>query len=144
MNVQSRDIGTRPGFSYEFGVRPQVAPFVYGSQVSDVVSVMWPFDAVKPYLSDKPLRRPARTRTIARRCDVYLIPEIEGGFSVVAANLPGVASQGETEEEALANIKEAFEGSIQSYKEHALKIPWLATPEGPEPGSILRTVVIHV
>lgn len=35
--------------------------------------------------------------------------ETEGGFSVWIPDLPGCASQGETIEEALANIKEAAE-----------------------------------
>ncbi len=35
--------------------------------------------------------------------------ETEGGFSVWVPDLPGCASQGETLEEALQNIKEAIE-----------------------------------
>ena len=35
--------------------------------------------------------------------------ETEGGFSVWVPDLPGCASQGETVEEALENIKEAIE-----------------------------------
>lgn len=35
--------------------------------------------------------------------------ETEGGFSVWVPDLPGCASQGETLEEALKNIKEAIE-----------------------------------
>lgn len=35
--------------------------------------------------------------------------ETEGGFSVWVPDLPGCASQGETLEEALRNIKEAIE-----------------------------------
>ena len=35
--------------------------------------------------------------------------EKEGGFSVWVPDLPGCASQGETFEEALSNIKEAIE-----------------------------------
>ena len=43
-----------------------------------------------------------------RRFSVVLQSETEGGFSVFVPALPGCASQGETEEEALANIKEAI------------------------------------
>lgn len=44
---------------------------------------------------------------MTRRFHVVLQPEKEGGFSVFVPALPGCASQGETEEEALRNIKEA-------------------------------------
>jgi predicted RNase H-like HicB family nuclease len=40
---------------------------------------------------------------------VRLIPEKEGGYSVVVPGLPGCVSQGETRDEALANIEEAIE-----------------------------------
>lgn len=58
------------------------------------------------------------------QCRVRLCPEEEGGFSVFALNLPGAASQGETEEEALANIREACTGAIKSYMDRDGKIPW--------------------
>ncbi len=40
---------------------------------------------------------------------VILEPSEEGGFTVYVPSLPGCISEGETEEEALANIKEAIE-----------------------------------
>jgi len=40
---------------------------------------------------------------------VRLIPETEGGFSVIVPGLPGCCSQGETRQEALSNIKEAIQ-----------------------------------
>jgi predicted RNase H-like HicB family nuclease len=49
---------------------------------------------------------------------VRLIPEDEGGYSVVVPGLPGCVSQGETREEALGNIQEA----IQLYLEVAHEI----------------------
>ncbi len=59
-----------------------------------------------------------------RECRALLIPEEEGGFSVVCTSLPGVASQGETEIDAIANLREAFLGAIQSYQELGMEIPW--------------------
>jgi len=44
-------------------------------------------------------------------------PEETGGYSVVIPALGGCASQGETFEEALANIKEAAELYIDDMKE---------------------------
>ena len=40
---------------------------------------------------------------------VILEAQEEGGFTVYAPSLPGCISQGDTKEEALANIKEAIE-----------------------------------
>jgi predicted RNase H-like HicB family nuclease len=40
---------------------------------------------------------------------VVLEPQEEGGFTVQCVEIPGAISQGETREEALANIKEAIE-----------------------------------
>lgn len=38
----------------------------------------------------------------------YLIPDEDGGFVVYAKGYGGVTSQGDTREEAIENIKEAF------------------------------------
>ena len=40
---------------------------------------------------------------------VRLIPEEEGGYSVLVPGLPGCVSQGETREEALENVRIAIE-----------------------------------
>jgi len=40
---------------------------------------------------------------------VVLEPSEEGGFTIYAPSLPGCISEGNTEEEALKNIKEAIE-----------------------------------
>lgn len=45
---------------------------------------------------------------------VILIPDPDGGFVVEVPSLPGCYSQGETEAEALANIREAIELHIES------------------------------
>ncbi|MBZ0288131.1 MAG: type II toxin-antitoxin system HicB family antitoxin, partial [Anaerolineae bacterium] len=40
---------------------------------------------------------------------VVLIPDVEnGGFTVIVPSLPGCISEGDTEAEALANIKDAI------------------------------------
>lgn len=46
------------------------------------------------------------------------------GYSVIATNLPGVQSQGNTMAEAEANIRDAFQGVIQSYLDQGMPIPW--------------------
>ena len=49
---------------------------------------------------------------VARKFTVLLEREEEGGFIVKALELP-VATEGETKEEALSNIKEAIEGYLE-------------------------------
>jgi antitoxin HicB len=58
-----------------------------------------------------------------REFEVVLQPEDEGGFSVFVPGLPGCVSQGETREEALAMIKEAIEGYLESLDAHGDPIP---------------------
>ena len=43
------------------------------------------------------------------RLKVVLEPAEEGGYTIYVPSLPGCISEGETVEEALANIKEAIE-----------------------------------
>ncbi len=48
---------------------------------------------------------------------VRLIPEEEGGYSVLVPGLPGCVSQGETRDEALANIREAIGDYLTAIEE---------------------------
>ncbi len=55
---------------------------------------------------------------------VILEPDLEaGGFVVSCPALPGCVSEGETREEALANIREAIEGVLASLKSRNLPLP---------------------
>jgi predicted RNase H-like HicB family nuclease len=65
-------------------------------------------------------------------CRLYLLPEVDGGFSAIVPGLPGVASQGDTEAEAIANVCEAFQGVVETYRDYDEPIPW-ADPEDVEP-----------
>ena len=40
---------------------------------------------------------------------IILEPSDEGGYTAIVPSLPGCISEGDTEEEALANIREAIE-----------------------------------
>jgi len=69
------------------------------------------------------------------RCHLAIIKDGEGSFSAVVMNLPGAGSCGDTEEEAIANVREAVVGLIESYGDHQQEIPWSAfdsyeIPEG--------------
>lgn len=47
----------------------------------------------------------------------------EEGWVVSCPSLPGCHSQGSTQEEALANIRDAIEGYIASLEEDGLSVP---------------------
>lgn len=54
---------------------------------------------------------------------VILIPEETGGYVVEVPSLPGCYSQGETEDEALANIREAIELHIEDMRACGEDVP---------------------
>lgn len=55
---------------------------------------------------------------------VILIPDSEsGGYIVEVPSLPGCYSQGETVDEALANIREAIDLHIESLLAHGEDVP---------------------
>jgi predicted RNase H-like HicB family nuclease len=51
---------------------------------------------------------------------VILEPAEEGGYTVYVPSLPGCISEGETEEEALANVKEAIELYLEPIEDEML------------------------
>jgi predicted RNase H-like HicB family nuclease len=57
-------------------------------------------------------------------CRVWILAEDCGGFSAEIVSLPGVVSQGETEDEAIANLREAFQGAVEWYLSDRSEIPW--------------------
>jgi antitoxin HicB len=58
-----------------------------------------------------------------REFDVVIVAEPEGGYSVFVPELPSVATQGETIEEARANAQEAIEGYLEVMYDDGLPIP---------------------
>lgn len=54
---------------------------------------------------------------------VILEPNELGGYTVTVPSLPGCISEGDTREEALANIKEAIELYIESLQADGEPIP---------------------
>lgn len=58
-----------------------------------------------------------------RMFDVVIVAESEGGYSVFVPELPSVATQGETIEEARTNAQEAIEGYLEVMHEDGLPIP---------------------
>ena len=58
-----------------------------------------------------------------RNFAVVLEPAEEGGFTVMVPALPGVVTEGETLEEALANAREAIELCLEDLAEQGAEIP---------------------
>jgi len=54
----------------------------------------------------------------------YTSDNCNGYYVAYCENLPGVVTQGETYEEALSNLKDAFKAVIETYLEDGEKIPW--------------------
>lgn len=50
-------------------------------------------------------------------------PQEEGGYTVIVPSLPGCISEGDTYEQALANIKEAIALYLESLQADGLPIP---------------------
>src|SRR5690348_10859624 len=85
-------------------------------------------------------KKPSR---VLYRCKVIILPDDDGLTSVWAATLPGVASQGHGEKEALENIVNAIEGALAIYKENGQEIPWIEEPTKLEKGAQVRWVFVH-
>ena len=54
---------------------------------------------------------------------VFLEPAPEGGFTVLVPALPEVVTEGDTEEEALANAREAISAILEFRRENGIPIP---------------------
>ena len=54
---------------------------------------------------------------------VNLEPSDEGGFTVTVPSLPGCISEGETRDEALANIREAIELYLEPVEDDTAGMP---------------------
>jgi len=69
---------------------------------------------------------------------ISLVPEQEGGYTVLVPQLPGCVSYGTTIEEATDHAREAIELHLENLMAHGLAIP-----EGNETSPIFTTLV-HV
>jgi len=48
---------------------------------------------------------------------VILEPSAEGGYTIIVPSLPGCISEGETKEEALANVQESVELYLETVED---------------------------
>jgi predicted RNase H-like HicB family nuclease len=68
------------------------------------------------------------------KVQVVIQPEAEGGFSAFVPGFPGCTSCGDTLDETLANIREAFEGVLETMQERDVE----TGANGADPG---RTII---
>jgi antitoxin HicB len=54
---------------------------------------------------------------------VILEPQEDGGFTALVPALPEVVTEGDTEEEALANAREAIEAILEYRRDNGIPIP---------------------
>jgi len=60
---------------------------------------------------------------------VILEPQEGGGFTVLVPALPEVVSEGDNEQEALANVEEAIRAVLDYRREQGMTLPSDAHPE---------------
>jgi antitoxin HicB len=60
---------------------------------------------------------------------IILEPQAGGGFTVLVPALPEVVTEGDSEEEALANAEEAIRAVLSYRQDHGISIPADAHPE---------------
>lgn len=60
---------------------------------------------------------------------VLIEPDEDGVFVAECPTLPGCISQGATRDEAMANIRDAIQGYLQSLEKHAEPVPSPITEE---------------
>lgn len=78
-------------------------------------------------------------------CHVALIREDDNSISAIVLNLPGAASCGQTEDEAISNVKESVCGLIASYKESGHPVPWKDPASLDAPGDArTRWILVNV
>ena len=60
---------------------------------------------------------------------VCLVPSEEGGYTAIVPSLPGCISEGDTEKEAIENIKEAIELYLEPVEDDLAEISQARTLE---------------
>jgi antitoxin HicB len=58
-----------------------------------------------------------------RRLPLVFTPQPEGGFTVTSPVLPELVTEGDTLEEAFANVKDAFAAVVELYADDGRRLP---------------------
>ena len=67
-----------------------------------------------------------------------VVERSDSAFVAYASRLPGAASEGDSPEEALENLKEAAAACIESYRAAGENIPWTNGAEGESDAVVLK------
>ena len=57
------------------------------------------------------------------RITVILIPEPEGGYTVTCKELPELLTEGDSVDEALENVEDAFAATLELYEDFGHSLP---------------------
>ena len=57
------------------------------------------------------------------RITVILTPQPEGGYTVTCEELPGLVTEGDSVEEALENVEDAFAATLELYEDLGHSLP---------------------
>jgi predicted RNase H-like HicB family nuclease len=78
-------------------------------------------EIIKPVIAPKELKKiPVTIRRISNY-DVLIFEE-EDGFTVTCPSLPGCITEGDTEEEAIRNVREAIKAYLECARKYGVKI----------------------
>jgi predicted RNase H-like HicB family nuclease len=58
-----------------------------------------------------------------REFEYVLEPQSDGGFLIYVPELPGLSTEGSTREEAIAMLKDALPGYLESMRTHGRSLP---------------------
>ena len=57
------------------------------------------------------------------RVPLVLTPQEEGGFTVTSPSLPGLVTEGDSLEEALAHVEDALRATLELYEDTGRPVP---------------------
>jgi antitoxin HicB len=74
------------------------------------------------------------TAALGYRVPIVLEPQSEGGFTVTSPALPELVTEGDTVEEAMNNVRDAFHVVLEIYEDEGRPLPAaIAVISGEEP-----------
>jgi antitoxin HicB len=68
-------------------------------------------------------RKEALTMAHVYRVPLVLTPQPEGGYTVTSSALPGLVTEGDSLEQALANVEDALRVTLELYEDTGRPVP---------------------